>query len=171
MNPLYLPGPWHCCRNPASRWDGISLNRVHTKSFSTDCDYLCSQWFYYRPVFLPSDVKLWSVFPGIISKVIICRRETPHSSGTMAVCDDRLYIFVFKYHIWELLDECCLVLVTSWHLTCLFIFSLIFSVCLLIDLVPLNDLVRRMGVGIKHFQQEMMKADIWASLARAYTWP
>lgn len=114
-----------------------------------------------------------SVFPSIISEVLVCRRETLNFSGTMAVCDDRLHIFVFKFHIWKLLDECCLVLVTSWHLTCLFIFSLIFSVCLLIDLVPLNDLVQRMQwvLGIKHFQQErIMHADIWASLAWAYTW-
>lgn len=82
------------------------------------------------------------VFPSIISKALICRRETPHFSGTVAVCADRLHIFVSEFHIWELLDECCLILVTSWHLTCLF--SLIISVCLLIDLVPLSSVVQRM---------------------------
>lgn len=115
-----------------------------TPNLFQQTDYPCAQWFCYRPVILPSDVRLWSVFPSIISKVLVCRRETPYFSGTMAVCADRLCIFVFKFDIWELLDECCLVLVTSWHLTCLFIFSLILSVCLLIDLVPLNDLVQRM---------------------------
>lgn len=117
------------------------------------------------PAILPRDVRLFGLyFPASSLKPSFVEGKLPFFSGTMAVCDDRLHIFVFKFHIWELLDECHLVLVTSWHQTCLF--SLILSVCLLIDLVPSSNLIKECsGCRNQTFSARKNNANKYLSLS------